>query len=301
MLMIHFLYGVNTLARHRLPRSLRGRGWVARCPIHPLSSTSPSCRHCCGSRTALLHSAWEASAVSVAEKVAVRTRSFRCLDWSPTFFVQRGRASPTASTDAQLHLSPFCLVQSCIEGLGPGEADMLPQTLRHQSLQEGVERQVLPCSRGEFRVAASGQQLDISSVDPQALLLLTAVGSQQLPALVSEDLLTEPPLQCFGQGLKVSLVCFVKVEQHPCCRPLQGQRKVDDGLHGTPAVVPLCKPELGQATSHFSHQCGEQHGKDETGAQVSGYAACPLHPSVNGRRKACLTDGGEVFADEATV
>ncbi|CAL8307706.1 unnamed protein product [Arctogadus glacialis] len=66
---------------------------------------------------------------------------------------------------------------------------MLPQILRHQSPQEGVERQGLPCSRGGIP----------------------------------------------GQ-----------VEQHPCCRALQRQRKVDGGLLGTPAIVPLSKPELGQ-------------------------------------------------------
>ncbi|XP_056445411.1 histone deacetylase 7-like [Gadus chalcogrammus] len=121
---------------------------------------------------------------------------------------------------------------------------MLPQAVRQQSPQEGVECQVLPCSRGEFRVASSRQQLDISSVDPQALLLLAEVRSQQLPALVAEDPLTETtsPVLWF--------------EQHPRCRPLQGQRKVDDGLLDTPAVVPLSKTELSQS------------GKDETGAQV---------------------------------
>ncbi|CAL8300679.1 unnamed protein product [Boreogadus saida] len=138
----------------------------------------------------------------------------------------------TTATAAELHLSPFRLVQSCIGGLGPGEADMLPQTLRHQSPQEGVECQVLPCSRGEFRVAAPGQQLDISSVDPQALLLLAAVRGQQLPALVAEDPLTESPLQCFGQSLKVSPVRLVQVSQHPCCCPLQRQSMVDDRLLG---------------------------------------------------------------------
>ena len=30
-------------------------------------------------------------------------------------------------------------------------------------------------------------------------------------------------------------------------------------------------------------------------------AACPLHPSVKGWRKACLTDGGVVFADGAPI
>ncbi|CAL8260334.1 unnamed protein product [Boreogadus saida] len=150
----------------------------------------------------------------------------------------------TTATAAELHLSPFGLVQSCIEGLGLGEVDMLPQTLRHQSPQEGVERQGLPCSRGEFRVATSGQELDI--VDPQALLLPAAVRSQQLPALVAEDPLTEPPLQYSDQGLKVLLVRLVQVEQHPCCHPLQRQSKGDDRLLGTQAVVPLCKPELGQ-------------------------------------------------------
>jgi hypothetical protein len=123
---------------------------------------------------------------------------------------------------------------------------MLPQTLWHQSPQEGVERQGLPCSRGEFRVAASDQQLAISSVHPQALFLLAAVRSQQLPALVAEDSLTEPPIQCSGQGLKVSLVRLVQVEQNLCCRPNQGQREVVDGLLGTPAVVPLSKTELSQ-------------------------------------------------------
>ena len=83
----------------------------------------------------------------------------------------------TIRTAAELHLSPFRLVQSRIEGLGRGEADMLPETLRLQSPQESVERQGLPCSRGEFRVAASGQELDISSVDAQALLLPAAVRS----------------------------------------------------------------------------------------------------------------------------
>ncbi|CAL8386255.1 unnamed protein product [Gadus morhua 'NCC'] len=58
---------------------------------------------------------------------------------APTRFCCRG---------AELHLSLFGLVQSCVEGLGLGEADMLPQTLRHQSPQEGVERQGLSCSRG---------------------------------------------------------------------------------------------------------------------------------------------------------
>ncbi|CAL8324672.1 unnamed protein product [Boreogadus saida] len=53
----------------------------------------------------------------------------------------------TTATAAELHLSPFSLVQNCIEGLGLGEADMLPQTLRLQSPQEGVEHQDLPCSR----------------------------------------------------------------------------------------------------------------------------------------------------------
>ncbi|CAL8253610.1 unnamed protein product [Boreogadus saida] len=152
----------------------------------------------------------------------------------------------TTATAAELHLSPFGLVQSRIEGLGLGEADMLPQTLRLQSPQEGMERQGLPCSRGEFRVAASGQELDISSVHPQALFLPAALRSQQLLALVAEDPFTEPPLQCSDQGLKVSLVRLVQVEQHPCCRPLQRQSKVDNRLLCTPAVVPLCKPELGQ-------------------------------------------------------
>ncbi|CAL8400784.1 unnamed protein product [Gadus morhua 'NCC'] len=64
----------------------------------------------------------------------------------------------STATGAQLHLSPFCLVQSCIEGLGLGEADVLSQTLRHQSPQEGVEHQGVPCSRGDFRVAASGSR-----------------------------------------------------------------------------------------------------------------------------------------------
>ncbi|CAL8387385.1 unnamed protein product [Boreogadus saida] len=152
----------------------------------------------------------------------------------------------TTATAAQLHRSPFCLVKSCIEGLGLGEVDMLPRPLWHQSPQEGVERQGLPCSRGEFRVAASGQELDISSVDPQALLLLAAVRSQQMPALVAEDPLTEQPVQCFGQCLKVSLVRLVQVEQHPCFRPLKGLHKVDDRLLGTPAVVPISKTEQSQ-------------------------------------------------------
>ena len=44
-------------------------------------------------------------------------------------------------TAAELLLSPFRLVQSRIEGMGLGEADMLPQTLRLQSPQESEERQ----------------------------------------------------------------------------------------------------------------------------------------------------------------
>ena len=37
------------------------------------------------------------------------------------------------------YLSPLCLVQSRPDGLGPGEEDMLPQTLRRKSPQKRVE------------------------------------------------------------------------------------------------------------------------------------------------------------------
>ncbi|CAL8235031.1 unnamed protein product, partial [Boreogadus saida] len=198
---------LRRLAFRRPRRRTADCGWVARCPVHPQSSTSPSCRHCCGSKSALSgrHSAREASAVLVAGRVAVRTRPFRS-----TF--GRCPSRVHGCTAAELLLSLFRLVQSRIEGLGLGEADMLPQALRLQSPQESVERQGLPCSRGEFRVAASGQELDVSSVDAQALLLPAAVRSQQLLALVAGDPFTQPPLQCSDQGLKVSLVRLVQVE-----------------------------------------------------------------------------------------
>ena len=51
----------------------------------------------------------------------------------------------TIRTAAELHLSPFRLVQSRIEGLGLGEADMLPQTL-YRLLETGVPTREEGCT-----------------------------------------------------------------------------------------------------------------------------------------------------------
>ncbi|CAL8272653.1 unnamed protein product [Boreogadus saida] len=93
----------------------------------------------------------------------------------------------TTATAAELHLSPFGLVQSRIEGLGHAAPDT-------------------PAPVPAGRRGAPG------------------------PPVQPRGNSGEPPLQCSGQGQKVSLVRFVQVEQHPCCRTLKGRRKVDGGV-----------------------------------------------------------------------
>ena len=136
---------LRRLARRR-PRRQLGRGWVARCPIHPQSSTSPSCRHCCGSRSGGL---------------GFRNRSLSCPDchcatgegWPSC--VQPGttamaavlgrarlvlaiilRGQLQAGLVGKLPLRPFRHIEGHIEGRGHNEADVLPQPRRGKSLRE---------------------------------------------------------------------------------------------------------------------------------------------------------------------
>ena len=85
------------------PGSAVGGCWGAVGGPHPppASDVWATAPFTCSPRSAhLSHSAWAASAVSVAGRVAVQTRSFHCLGWSAAFLVPRGRAAPAAFTQA---------------------------------------------------------------------------------------------------------------------------------------------------------------------------------------------------------